>query len=354
MAKNKKRQNNSSEDQKLADAKVQKEQKESVVDEGDVSSESDSSSDEEDDDLILEGVLVRNPDVSDSDDDSDSSDDGKEEEAKEDTKPPPSKKQKAAQQQKKQTQQQIQNQKKPKKQSKEGPDVIQVDFTFCDMNEKYFHGLKTLLTSTSPIFMAQSSGLADIMIKNVSVGTVISTEGDNEGTIFGYASVLNVTTYQKEPAIQELKKQCLEKCPAAHKKELEVVLSGKTKRPAGFYMQGRMLNLPLEIVEILHQQLVMDMDWAVNNAQGVDRKSLDFGAFIRIAPAYQSSNTTYYKYFDDEVFAQHAEFTFEMELPKIHDIDEAPFCVVLVLTKTGHRAGMKSLSQMVHGANNVE
>lgn len=310
-------------------------------DEPETSSESEVS-DEEDDDLVLEGVIMRNPEVSDSDDTSSSEDD------EDDVKPPPSKKTKSESSSAKDPQ--TKKKQSKKKKPKGGPEIVQVDFTFCDMDEKYFHGLKTLLTGTSPIYAAQSSGLADMMIKNISVGTVISTEGDTEGTIFGYASVLNVTTYQDEPAIQALKKLCLDKCPQAHKAELEVVLSGKTKRPAGIYLQGRMVNMPLEIVEVLHQQLVLDMDWAVKNAQGVDRKSLDFGAFVRIAPAYKSSGATYFKYFDDEIFAQHAEFTFEMELPKTYGMDEAPFCVALVITKTGHRDGMESLSQMINGA----
>lgn len=313
------------------------------TDDPETSSESEES-EEEDDDLVLEGVIVRNPDVSDSDDTSSSEDE--EEEEDEDTKPPPSKKAKADSAKKSEAKKQ---QPKKKKKPKEGPEIVNVDFTFCDMHDKYFHGLKTLLTGTSPIYATHSSGLADLMIQNVSVGTVISTEGDTEGTIFGYASVLNVTTYQDEPSIQALKKLCLDKCPQVHKKELEVVLSGKTNRPAGIYLQGRMVNLPLEIVEVLHQQLVLDMDWAVKNAQGVDRKSLDFGAFVRIAPAYKSSGATYFKYFDDEIFSQHAEFTFEIELPKTYGMEEAPFCVALVITKTGHRDGMESLAQMIHG-----
>jgi hypothetical protein len=85
-----------------------------------------------------------------------------------------------------------------------------------------------------------------------------------------------------------------------------------------------MVNMPLEIVEILHQQLVLDMDWAVEHAEGGEdeRKSLDFGAFVRLAPAYRSSGTTYYKLFDDEIFAQHAEFSYEVTLPKTFGMDE--------------------------------
>jgi protein BCP1 len=311
-------------------------------------SSDDSSSDEEDEDLLLEGVIVRNPDVSDSDDTSSS--EGEEDEEEEDSKPPPSKKKKSSKEAEQATTTTTKKKKKKKKKAP-GPEILQVDFSFCDMDEKYFHGLKTLLTNTSPIFATQSSGLADLMIENISVGTVISTEGDEEGTVFGFASVLNVTTYQEQPSIQALKKVCLDKCPPKHKKELETVLSGKTKRPAGFYLHGRMINLPLEIVEVLHQQLVLDMDWAVEHAEGGDdeRKSLDFGAFVRLAPSYRATGVSYYKYFDDEIFAQHAEFTYEMELPKTFGMEETPYCMVVVMTKTGHRAAMKDLGKLVNG-----
>ena len=318
-----------------------------------IPSDSEEESSDEDEDLILEGVLHRNPDVSDSDDTSDEEEEEDEDDdEEEDSKPPPSKKQKATTTIVKPSQP-SKKKKKRKKPREAGPEIVQVDFTFCDMNEKFFHGLKTLLTSTSPIYAANSSGLADLMIQNVSVGTVISTDSDTDGTIFGYASVLNVTTFQNEPCIQELKKACLDKCPPERKQELEIVLSGKTKRPAGFYLQGRMVNLPLEIVEVLHQQLVLDMDWAVENAEGIDRKSLDFGAFCRIAPSYKTAGVMYYKYFDDEIFAQHAEFTFEMELPKGFGMEETPWCVVSVMTKTGHRAAMKSLAQMVNSGGAI-
>jgi hypothetical protein len=325
---------------------------------------SESSSDEEDEDLVLEGVIVRNPDVPDSEDESTSSEEEEEEKpaaaAILDKKRPSisqdtnkdmddgkdsSKKQKFSK-----------KKSKTKKPASSGPEIIPVEFTFCDMHERYFHGLKTLLTSSSPVYATLSSALADLMIENVAVGTVISTEADKEeGNIYGYASVLNVTTYQDQACIQELKKLCLDKCPAAHKAQLATVLSGKTKRPAGFYLQSRMVNLPLEIVEVLHQQLVLDMDWAVENAEGGEdeRKSLNFGAFVRIAPSYRSGATSFFKYFDDEIFAQHAEFSYEIALPKTFETEETPYCTVVVMTKIGHRDAMKALSEMVHGAETV-
>ena len=305
----------------------------------------DDESSEEDDDLILEGAIVRNPDVSDSDDTSEEEDDEEEESSE---KPESS----AAKRPAITIRNDNATKKKIKKTTNPEPEIVQVEFTFNDMDENYFHGLKTMLTSTSSIYAPHSSALADLMIDNVSIGTVVSTEGDKEeGIVYGFATVLNITWYQDKPAIQGLKKFCMDHCPADRKSELEVVLSGKTKRPAGFFLHGRMVNMPLEIVQVLHEQLILDIDWAVKNAEGgeEERKSLDFGVFVRIAPSYRVAQSVAYKFFDDEIFAQHADLTFEVELPKTPGMEETPYCSVIVLTKTGHRAAMQDIVQMVSG-----
>lgn len=297
---------------------------------------------EEDDDLVLEGVLIRNQDVSDSDDSSDdSSDDDDDDE--EDQKPVAASNKKAGDNKKVEK-------RKRKKNKPSGPDITQVDFTFWDMNEKFFYGIKTLLHSSSSVYAPQSSSLSDLMIENVSVGTIISTEGDVDGNVFGFASVLNVTTNGSDNCIKYLKKFCLDKCPEQHKTEMETVLSGKTKRPAGFLLHSRMVNLPLEICEILHQQLVLDMDWAVENAEGgaEERKSLDFGAFVRLAPATPGNGSAVdYKYFDDEIFANNAEFVYTIDAPKREGAELKQLCRVIVMTKTGHRDAMKELKKLV-------
>ena len=330
--------------------------------------ESSSSSSDEDEDLVLEGVIVRNPDVSDSDDTSSEEEDDDDDD-NEDTKPPFHKRFKPTEKTSSQAgtvdmtkatnakgppkvakaAAKTDRKKKTKKPKEAGPEIVQVEFTFCDMDEKFFHGLKTLLTAASPIFGPYTSALSDLMIENVSVGTVTSTEGDEEGTVYGFCSVLNVTTYQDHDCIQGLKRTLLDKCPVTHKAELETVLSGQTKRPAGFYLHGRMVNMPLEIVQVLHEQVVLDMDWAVDHAEGGEdeRKSLDFGAFVVLAPTYKVSGVSYFRLFDDEIFATHAEFTYEITLPKGYGMEETPYCTVIVLTKTGHRAAMKSLAELV-------
>ena len=384
----------------------------------DASSSSSSSSSSDDDSLVLEGVLVRNPDVSDSDDDDDEDDDisSEEEEEQEEMEPTKKKAKKAVatnddrnensttakkQQQKQQKPPTKQKQKQSKANNE--PETVQVEFLFCDMHTRFFHGIKTLLHRFG-IHASHSSQLADLIIENEMVGTVLSTDIDNhkatkkqkqkqpskttskspsngtaaptstlstttqeEANVFGFASIINVTTNHSNPCIQSLKSLCLQHCPTQHKSEMQTVLSGNTARPAGFFFHERMVNVPLEITEVLHQQLVLDMDYAVNNADDEqERKSLDFGAFVRLAPCYYTregggggGGGVIYKYFDDEVFATNAEFVYNFEIPKLHDdLDddvgggsegEKLGCSVIVLTKTGHRVAMKELKTMIHG-----
>mmetsp|Transcript_24186 Transcript_24186/g.50680 ORF Transcript_24186/g.50680 Transcript_24186/m.50680 type:complete len:403 (+) Transcript_24186:98-1306(+) len=362
-------------------------------------SDSEDSSSSDDDSLVLEGVLIRNPDASDSDDDEISSEEEEYEEPMNKRAKNANQKTDTATSKGKSVTTNSTNSKnkkeksKPKKKSNE-PEMVQVEFLFCDMNERFFHGMKTLIHRHS-VHAPHSSQLADLIIENEMVGTVLSTDIEPNGSdatatpdaakkkkpssqkpssnstaaaaslpplqeevnVFGFASIVNLTTNHTSPCIQSLKSLCLKHCPSQHRTEMETVLSGKTKRPAGFFFQERMVNVPLEITEVLHQQLVLDMDYAVDHADDeVERKSLDFGAFVRLAPCYKGEggggpNSVIYKYFDDEVFATSAEFVYTFEVPKMYEGDEEEmWCSVIVLTKTGHRAAMKELKKMIHGS----
>lgn len=348
----------------------------------------DLSSEEEGEDLILEGVLVRNPDVESSDD---SGDDVSRDDSYQDDNEPLSKKIKGNNHEKQST---LNQKKKKKNRSKEREvEIIPVEFTFHDMNENYFHGIKNFLLS-HPIYASHSSDIADLIIDNVSVGTVVSTD-DGQDNVYGFASVLNISSYSSNTSIQDFKRLCLNACPEQHKHEMETVLSGKTRRPAGIFMHGRMVNLPLEITHVLHEQLVQDMKWAVEHAEGGEeqRKSLNFGAFVLLAPCLRdpsdNANGIVYKNFDDEIFAECAEFVYplnpsdwrkmgsgggvgeeeEEEMVKQNQTkknkkkkqtmgaasqsavsSEKDFVNVIVMTRTGHDKAMKQLHQLIHGS----
>lgn len=312
---------------------------------------SESESESSDDDLVLEGEVVRDPDVSSSSSDED--DDVEEDE-------PTSNKRKLAKGDKESNNKSSMSKKKRRKREDA---VLEVEFAFCDMAEKFYYGLKNLLHNSSTIYQPHASILADCMIDNVSVGTVVSTVDDgDEGNVFGFASVLNATTYKESPAIQALRKACIDNCPdPKRKEELEVALSGTTARPVGFFLHGRMINMPMQVMLAMFQQLVKDIDWAVENAQGgeAERKSLDFGVFIRLAPCQKTNlaggklpgkstgSEMYYRYFEDEFFAERAEFRYTMDAPKSYSKEDKQYIEVIVLTKAGHRAAMEDLARLI-------
>jgi len=346
--------------------------------------DSSSSSSSDDDSLVLEGTLIRNPDASDSS--SSDEDDISSEEEEDEVPMKKAKKSDGASKSKTNTntkkQKKHQQKKKKQKQSNE-PETINVEFLFCDLHTKYFHGIKTLLHRNN-IHVQHSSLLSDLIIENEMVGTVLSTDDSNAASndnkkagptataaqpypaqdenVFGFASIINVTTNHTSQTIQQLKQTCLKHCPTQHKSELTTVLSGQTARPAGFFFMERMVNVPLEITYILHEQLILDMDYAIKTADDeMERKSLDFGAFVRMAPCYKtndnnSGGSIVYKYFDDEIFATNSEFSYSFKVPKQFKSEEGDaedednmWCSVIVMTKTGHRCAMKELKKMIHG-----
>jgi len=268
-----------------------------------------------------------------------------------------------------------------KKRKKESDEILHVEFQFCDMNEKYFHGIKSFL-SVNPVHTAHSSRLSDAILENVSVGTIVTTEGVGGRNapgddVYAFGSVINTRDDIVHPRatgndnhlaspLPDLRKICMDRCPANHKMEMSALLNKSHARPAGFLIHGRMTNVPLEVVLAMHQQLVLDMDWAVKNAGGgeMEQKSLDFGALILLAPGdcgrgeVASSSSMFYKFFEDEIFANVAEFTYSFELPDVRGYGgvngDKSYCTVIVMTKTGHLKGMEDLEQMIKGDPNQE
>ena len=347
--------------------------------------ESSVSSEADDEDLVLEGVVERNPDVlsSSSDDDDDNNNNNENGREVSDDKQLP---QDTASHENKKRRSGDMSRKK-KKSKKEDDDyaaaaaVLQVEFTFCEMHDRFFHGLKNLLQSSSTIYQgSHATDLTNLMIANYPVGTVISTE-DDESNVFGFASVLNVATYNQQEAMQYLKQLCLDHCPAEHRDELQKILSlglnndqststssrSKVKKnekqlQTGFLFHGRMINLPMEMVQVLHDQLQQDLEWAIKNApnQQNDGKGklvskYDIEYMVRLAPCQKDNNNTTaslcYKYFDDELLAERAAFVYTFTAPRRYSKEEEELVSVIVVTKEGYAAALRNLQQMIQGSS---
>lgn len=370
-----------------------------------------SSSDDDDDDLGLEGVLVRNPDASSSssssEDENEESDGGSQDDNNEDSNSdddskcdkemngtaeskassklessPPKKKSTTTKRRASPSPNPPQNahqkkQKKPKKSKAKAKkkksssdnddddeDLVQVDFTFHDMDEKFYDGLKALLHNSGTVYQPHAGNWADIMVDNVSVGTLLSTDGDVEGNVYGFASVLNVhTTYRESPAVQHLQDVCCKGCPPEHRDAFRAVWTkekeGKGSGPTGVLLHGRMINLPLEITLTLHQQLLLDLDWAVQHAEGGpdERQSLDFATIVRVAPCQleggggDRSSAVVHRYFDDEFFHDRAHLSFVTDAPKSYSKEQPQKLQISVLTASAFRQAVQDLERMVGGGS---
>jgi BCCIP len=339
-------------------------------------SDEDSASEDssDDDSLALDGVIERNPDAP----SSSSSDDDSEDDSQESDAAKPETEERKRQSQRAAVAVAGGAKKKKKRRKDDGLGLVQVEFAFCDMDEKYFDGIRALLHESSTMFQLHASSLTDVMIDNVSVGTIVSTAdgGTDEGTVYAFASVVNLNTYKEDVSIQFLKEFILKRCPTHRREELQVVLSGETRRPAGLLLQARMINVPLEICSVLHEQLILDIDWAMKHAEGgpVEQKSLDFGIIVRLAPCtrggsissrkkqnaneksapasgddYSLPSDVIYRYFEDEIFCSEAdsENVFIVKAPPTFSQEIVPHIAVIVLTKAQHRAAVQQIQQLV-------
>lgn len=351
-------------------------------DKEEVSSESsDVSSDDDDDSLVLEGVLVRNPDVSSS---SSSDEDSDQDEEEADSKPaaaakPAAKQDKAStaasagdkrkgaadnNNDKTSKKSKTREKNKRKKEQKQQPqvDMVHVDFIFCDMAEKYWGGIKALLSNCASLYQAHSSVLADAMIAHEMVGTVIGTEGDAEHSVYGVASLLHWPHFGTA-AQDAFGKVCRQDICRPHKnmpamadeeatRQGVIEALGKSDNAAAaFLLFGRMINLPLEIVLALHQQLWLDIEFAQKQTEAdeLSYASASLQTVLRLAPCTREANTTdwVYRYFDDEIMAGQATGKYVVEAPKSFSREDKVYLQVLVLDLKGYQQSIQDLERMV-------
>ena len=280
---------------------------------------------------------------------------------------------------------------------------------------------------------------------------------DNEDcAVFGFSSLLHLgelpsstttsasssssssPSYQQEQqeqihaAMHYIQQFALKECPTEYRSEMDQLLqcmkmppnkrkslvSDKTQPSdsAGksdmfnqlyLFLHGRMVNLPLEIVLVLHQQLWLDWQWDQDDDDGNDKKTKTKQTkkqkrkpqeeeivptqqhskeprILRLAPCTKSqlqSNTTtqrkakrssrnndddnnasattnnmlmtstdlIYRYYDDELFASRALVQYTVKAPPSYSQEEALYLQVLVLTPERYQQAIQDLQHLVGG-----
>jgi len=151
--------------------------------------------------------------------------------------------------------------------------AVEASFGFFDPCEGDYHAVKAFLRSYidgdgvdgGAGDALDVNGLADLIAGQAAVGTTVKAEDDVESGPLGFITLLQLGAHRKARCLAQLKEFILENMgsDAARARMTAVWDSPRT----ALLLQDRMLNLPLEVVPVLHAELAKDLDHARREAK---------------------------------------------------------------------------------------
>ncbi|KAE8894326.1 hypothetical protein PF005_g2643 [Phytophthora fragariae] len=243
---------------------------------------------------------------------------------------------------------------------------VSVDFLFSDPREAHFHSVKQfLLAYLPPSQPFDVSGLANAVVGQVTAGTMVCAEGEDD--VYGFITALNLKSFAAEKSVQQVLQYVTKKCPSAELPKLQQILNAKN---VGLVLNERMVNLPYQLVPALHSALHEDIEWAIENEDTEAlRDSFKMDYFLILATCTEEksgssgskkgkkSKTTYeqtakfFHNFEDEFLEQEAEisFSFDTPLTERERVDKSSkTTVVMLLEREKHKAALASISAMIN------
>ncbi|DAZ99349.1 TPA: hypothetical protein N0F65_005200 [Lagenidium giganteum] len=244
--------------------------------------------------------------------------------------------------------------------------LVNVDFVFNDPSEDHFHSVKQFLVSYMPASMPfDVSGLANIIVNQVSTGTMVCVEG--EPGAYGFITALSLSRYKNETSIQQILQYVTKRCPADQLAQFQKFLDTKS---VALIVNERMINLPYQLVPALHSALHEDIEWAIENEETEElRKSFKFDYFLILSTCTlemvsttsgsngkgkgkkSKSEATFFQNFEDEFIKQDAELTFTFEMPR-SDRDRSETARkttdVMLVPRSKHKAAVSNFAAMIN------
>ncbi|KAG3206498.1 hypothetical protein PC128_g692 [Phytophthora cactorum] len=243
---------------------------------------------------------------------------------------------------------------------------VNVNFLFSDPREAHFHSVKQfLLAYLPPTQPFDVSGLANAIVGQVTAGTMVCVEGEDD--VYGFITALNLRSFADETSIQQVLQYVTKKCPSAELPKLQQILNTKN---VGLLLNERMVNLPYQLVPALHSALHEDIEWAIQNEDTEElRNSFEMDYFLILSTCTEEksgssgskkgkkSKTTYeqtakfFHNFEDEFLEQEAElsFSFDTPLTERERVDKSSkTTVVMLLERKKHKAALASISAMIN------
>ncbi|OQS07387.1 BCCIP family protein [Thraustotheca clavata] len=244
-------------------------------------------------------------------------------------------------------------------------EIVEVDFVFTDPCEANFHSVKQHLVQFLPASKLDTSNLANLIVGQVAVGSMVCAEGETD--VFGLITALNLKRYGAEPSIQQIVSLVSSKCPDASRQRFEQILANHN---VGLVVSRRLINLPYQLVPHLHSALQQDIDWAIENEQNPGiKESYKFEYFLFLAgvqvekqtkkapagkkakaSAYTDPAIKTYDNFEDEFLEQEADIAFTF--PTKNELKEGAGInteiSAFLIKRQKHNASLASIAQMLN------
>ncbi|XP_014466853.2 BRCA2 and CDKN1A-interacting protein [Alligator mississippiensis] len=151
------------------------------------------------------------------------------------------------------------------------PEEVNIEFEAHSISDNDCNGIKKLLQQLFLKAPVNTSELADILIQQNPIGSVIKQtevqddsdddDGD-EDEVFGFISLLNLTERKGTQCAEQIKElilsRCEKNCEQSMVEQLDKLLNDTTK-PVGFLLSERFINVPPQIALPMHQQLQKEL-----------------------------------------------------------------------------------------------
>ncbi|XP_056388975.1 BRCA2 and CDKN1A-interacting protein isoform X2 [Hyla sarda] len=147
---------------------------------------------------------------------------------------------------------------------------VNVDFEAHTISDNDHDGIKKLLKQLFLKAHVDNTELADLLIQQNHIGSVIKQapdmedcEDDDDDHVYGFISLLNLTERKDTPCAEQIKElilsQCEKNCDQSVVQQLDKILNDISK-PVGLLLSERFINVPAQIALPMYQQLQKEMD----------------------------------------------------------------------------------------------
>lgn len=166
------------------------------------------------------------------------------------------------------------------------PETVDVDFDFFDLNPDVdFHATKNLLRQLfgDDAVRFDLSLLADLVLKDNSVGTCIKTDGKDSDP-FALLSVVNLSRNLENATVKKVVEYALDKTGSQPQFNItlrKLLGDKKSGHKVGLIVSERLINMPVEVVPPMYKMLHEEMARA-QDAQ--DKYEFDY--FLVVSKVY--------------------------------------------------------------------